>query len=124
MNTIFSKLLKIFNGRSKAILYRKFCLRSLLIFQMYSILATVIKKKHWWALIDFVGCFYVTPTQYRSYGDVPALLVEEDLSRLSVHFSGTNGYPSRTADVRVLKTIKYSFKRKLDYFKAFKFTYL
>jgi hypothetical protein len=22
--------------------------------------------------------FYVTPTQFRSYGDVPALLVEED----------------------------------------------
>jgi hypothetical protein len=31
--------------------------------------------------------FYVTctPTQYRTYGDVPASLVEEDLGRPSVH---------------------------------------
>jgi hypothetical protein len=30
--------------------------------------------------------FYVTPTQYRSYGDVPALLVEEDLRCPSMHY--------------------------------------
>jgi hypothetical protein len=30
--------------------------------------------------------FYVTLTQYRSYGDVPALLVEEDLRCPSVHY--------------------------------------
>jgi hypothetical protein len=36
-------------------------------------------------LFFFIG-FYVTPTQYRLYGDVPALLVEEDLSCLSVHY--------------------------------------
>jgi hypothetical protein len=29
---------------------------------------------------------YVTPKQYRSYGDVPALLVEEDRRRPSVHY--------------------------------------
>jgi hypothetical protein len=26
--------------------------------------------------------FYTTPTQYRSYGDVPALLAEEDLMQM------------------------------------------
>jgi hypothetical protein len=30
--------------------------------------------------------FYVTPTQYNSFGDFPALLVEEDLRWISVHF--------------------------------------
>jgi hypothetical protein len=30
--------------------------------------------------------FYVTSTKYRSYRDVPALLVEEDLRRPSVHY--------------------------------------
>jgi hypothetical protein len=30
--------------------------------------------------------FYVTPTQYRSFGDVQALLVEEDLRCRSVHY--------------------------------------
>jgi hypothetical protein len=30
--------------------------------------------------------FYVTSTQYRSYRDIPALLVEEDLRCLSVHY--------------------------------------
>jgi hypothetical protein len=30
--------------------------------------------------------FYVTSTQYRSYRDVPALLVEEDLRCPSVHY--------------------------------------
>jgi hypothetical protein len=30
--------------------------------------------------------FNVTPTQYMSYGDVPDLLVEEDLMCLSVHY--------------------------------------
>jgi hypothetical protein len=31
-------------------------------------------------------CFYVTSTQYRSYLDIPALLVEEDLKCSSVHY--------------------------------------
>jgi hypothetical protein len=30
--------------------------------------------------------FYVTPKQYRSFGDFPALLVEEDLRCPSVHY--------------------------------------
>jgi hypothetical protein len=30
--------------------------------------------------------FYVKPTQYRSYGDVPVLLVEEDLMCPFVHY--------------------------------------
>jgi hypothetical protein len=30
--------------------------------------------------------FNVTPTRYRSFGDVPALLVEEDLRCPSVHY--------------------------------------
>jgi hypothetical protein len=30
--------------------------------------------------------FYVIPTQYRTYGDVPALLVEEDLRCTAVHY--------------------------------------
>jgi hypothetical protein len=30
--------------------------------------------------------FYVTPTQYRSFGDVPALLVKEDLKCPSLHY--------------------------------------
>jgi hypothetical protein len=29
---------------------------------------------------------YVTPTQHRSFGDVPALLVEEDLRCTIVHY--------------------------------------
>jgi hypothetical protein len=38
---------------------------------------------------DFCFCligFYVTPTQYRSFGDFPALLVEEDLMCPSVYY--------------------------------------
>jgi hypothetical protein len=30
--------------------------------------------------------FYVTPTHYRSYGHIPALLVEEDLRCPSIHY--------------------------------------
>jgi hypothetical protein len=30
--------------------------------------------------------FYVTLTQYRSYGDIPAVMVEEDLRFPSVHY--------------------------------------
>jgi hypothetical protein len=42
---------------------------------------------------------YVTPIQYRSYGDVPALLVEEELRCPSMNISGTIGHLSRTDDV-------------------------
>jgi hypothetical protein len=35
--------------------------------------------------------FYVTPTQYSLFGDVPALLVEEDLRCPSVHFFFRHG---------------------------------
>jgi hypothetical protein len=37
-------------------------------------------------LFVFVFWFYVTSTQYRSYRDVPVLLVEEDLRCPSVHY--------------------------------------
>jgi hypothetical protein len=39
----------------------------------------------------FVVCligFYIVPTHKRSYGEVPALLEEEDLRCLSVHYTG------------------------------------
>jgi hypothetical protein len=36
--------------------------------------------------IFFLLGFYVTPTQYRSFGDVPALLVKEDLRCPYVYF--------------------------------------
>jgi hypothetical protein len=39
------------------------------------------------------------PTQYQSYGDLPALLVEDDLKCPSVHYSDINGHLSRTTDV-------------------------
>jgi hypothetical protein len=37
-------------------------------------------------LIDWLIGFYATPPQYRSYDDVQALLVEEDLRCPSVHY--------------------------------------
>jgi hypothetical protein len=43
--------------------------------------------------------FYFKPTQYRSYGDVPALLVEEDLTAFPCIISGTNGHLRRTTDI-------------------------
>jgi hypothetical protein len=36
------------------------------------------KKKEVILFVCLIG-FYISPTQNRSYGDVPALLVEEDL---------------------------------------------
>jgi hypothetical protein len=53
----------------------------------------------------FVFLFYVTSTQYRSYRDVPALLVEEDLRCPSVH------YLSRTKDVPSANWIASSHER-------------
>jgi hypothetical protein len=43
--------------------------------------------------------FYIAPPQYRSYCDVPALLVEEDLGCPSVHYFRANGHLSRTTEV-------------------------
>jgi hypothetical protein len=34
----------------------------------------------------FLAGFYLTPTQYRSYGDFPTLLMEEDLRCPNVHY--------------------------------------
>jgi hypothetical protein len=45
------------------------------------------------AFVCLIG-FYVTRTQYRSYRDVPAVLVEEGLRTSSVHYSGKNGHLS------------------------------
>jgi hypothetical protein len=39
------------------------------------------------------------PKQYRLYGDIPAVLVKEDLRCPYVHFLGTNGHLCRTRDV-------------------------
>jgi hypothetical protein len=39
-------------------------------------------------VVFFVVVFYITPTQYtgRSYGDFPAILVEEDLRCPSIYY--------------------------------------
>jgi hypothetical protein len=45
----------------------------------------VVKFSQVYLFVCLIG-FYVTSTKYRSYGDVRALLVEEDLRRPSVHY--------------------------------------
>jgi hypothetical protein len=52
---------------------------------MYGDLITVYLSYELSCLFVCFG-FYVTSTQYRSFGGVPALLVEEDLRCSSVHY--------------------------------------
>jgi hypothetical protein len=55
-------------------------------------------KKVYIVVICLFG-FHVTPKQYRSFGDVQALLVEKDLRCPSVNYPGTNGHLRRSTDV-------------------------
>jgi hypothetical protein len=67
--------------------------------ELINTLQTISLIKFCRTSVKITEIFYAAPTQNRSYGDVLALLVDEDLGCPSVHFLGTNGHLCRTTHI-------------------------